>query len=257
MRKSWGREEDSVVMDCSLSDEEKAEKLGRSVSSIRTRRGRIKAGEVSYKKKQRKWTGENAKLLMDENLSDEEMALKMGCSVNNIRHQRYRIYGTRSRSTAHWPLEHDKMILDVSIPVSQIARETGRTEEEIIMRRKLLQSGTTLYRRWTNEEKALILAGELSDDELSEKLSRSVTSIQRKRRVLKGSSKPNTYNYPDRTRCKTTYKYPNRRWTKEEEQLVLKHEITDFELSKQICRSMASIQNKRERLKRAMREKEQ
>ena len=39
------------------------------------------------------------------------------------------------------------------------------------------------------------------------------------------------------------------RWTKNEEQLVLDHTITDNELSKILCKSVASIQMKRIRLK--------
>lgn len=48
---------------------------------------------------------------------------------------------------------------------------------------------------------------------------------------------------------KTSFKYKRRRWTPFEDKLVLNHTITDFELSNQIERSVASIQIRRNRLK--------
>ena len=47
---------------------------------------------------------------------------------------------------------------------------------------------------------------------------------------------------------KTSFKYEKRRWTEAEDQAVLAHEITDFELSSEICRSVQAIQLRRCRL---------
>jgi hypothetical protein len=44
---------------------------------------------------------------------------------------------------------------------------------------------------------------------------------------------------------KSTQKYPMHPWTKEEEMMVLNHDITDMELSSLICRSVGAIQTKR------------
>ena len=48
---------------------------------------------------------------------------------------------------------------------------------------------------------------------------------------------------------KRTAIYKKRAWTKEEDELVLKHSITDTELSDLIRRSVRSIQIRRSRLK--------
>lgn len=44
-------------------------------------------------------------------------------------------------------------------------------------------------------------------------------------------------------------KYPTRRYSKKEDELVLDHSIPDRELSKQLKRSVTSIQIRRNRLK--------
>lgn len=49
---------------------------------------------------------------------------------------------------------------------------------------------------------------------------------------------------------KRTEKYKQRLWTKEEEKMVLAHEITDTELSAKIKRSVRSIQVHRSKLKK-------
>ena len=47
-----------------------------------------------------------------------------------------------------------------------------------------------------------------------------------------------------------TAKYARRRWTEEEDDAVLRHDITDTELSEKISRSVHSIQDRRVRLKK-------
>jgi len=45
--------------------------------------------------------------------------------------------------------------------------------------------------------------------------------------------------------AKTSYKYPKREWTIEEDKLVLAHIMTDMELSRLIERSVIAIQKRR------------
>lgn len=51
---------------------------------------------------------------------------------------------------------------------------------------------------------------------------------------------------------KKTSKYGRRRWTEEEDKLVLAHDITDTELSNAIKRSVSAIQNRRYKLKKSI-----
>lgn len=48
---------------------------------------------------------------------------------------------------------------------------------------------------------------------------------------------------------KTSFLYPSHPWTAEEDALVIKHEITDSELSEKIGRSVGAIHNRRYELK--------
>lgn len=48
---------------------------------------------------------------------------------------------------------------------------------------------------------------------------------------------------------KTAHKYGSRRWTQEEKEIILRHELTDMKISRIIKRSVAAIQCKRSLLK--------
>lgn len=50
--------------------------------------------------------------------------------------------------------------------------------------------------------------------------------------------------------AQTSFKYPRRPWSDEEDKLVVEHKITDRELSEQIERSVSAIQGRRAKLKR-------
>ena len=52
---------------------------------------------------------------------------------------------------------------------------------------------------------------------------------------------------------KTSFLYPSHPWTAEEAALVIKHEITDSELSEKIGRSVGAIHNRRYELKKLAR----
>lgn len=52
---------------------------------------------------------------------------------------------------------------------------------------------------------------------------------------------------------KTSFLYPSHPWTAEEDALVIKHEITDSELSEKIGRSVGAIHNRRYELKKLAR----
>ncbi len=60
-----------------------------------------------------------------------------------------------------------------------------------------------------------------------------------------------TRNKDRKNNCnKTSWKYKPRSWTKEEDEAVLAHEVTDFELSSIIQRSVEAIQARRCLLKK-------
>ena len=61
-------------------------------------------------------------------------------------------------------------------------------EQKIEMKRRYRErTGSFIYekRPWTTEEERLVLYSNLTDRELSEKIKRSVSAIQKKRSVLK------------------------------------------------------------------------
>lgn len=61
----------------------------------------------------------------------------------------------------------------------------------------------------------------------------------------------NALSAKERYYARTAFKYERRRWTVDEDKLVLIHRIPDSELSPIIKRSMKSISNRRWRLRKA------
>lgn len=59
----------------------------------------------------------------------------------------------------------------------------------------------------------------------------------------------NRYKWKAKYYKRTAGVYERRKWTSEEDERVLKHDIPDSELSKQISRSVAAIQIRRNRLR--------
>lgn len=66
-----------------------------------------------------------------------------------------------------------------------------------------------------------------------------------------GGSSPSLTLYGDVVQ--TSFLYPSHPWTAEEDALVIKHEITDSELSEKIGRSVGAIHNRRYELKKLAR----
>ena len=67
--------------------------------------------------------------------------------------------------------------------------------------------------------------------------------------------KKTRYNQRKRYYAKTAFRTKYRYWTKEEEDAVIAHKISDTELSDKINRSVTAIQNKRRELKAKLKKK--
>ena len=80
--------------------------------------------------------------------------------------------------------------------------------------------------------------------EIGGRRSRMSNALSAKERDLKHAEHKRYY-------ARTAFKYERRRWTVDEDKLVLIHRIPDSELSRIIKRSMKSISNRRWRLRKA------
>lgn len=80
--------------------------------------------------------------------------------------------------------------------------------------------------------------------EIGGRRSRMSNALSAKERDLKHAGHKRYY-------ARTAFKYERRRWTVDEDKLVLIHRIPDSELSPIIKRSMKSISNRRWRLRKA------
>lgn len=242
LQPEWTLEEDRLLG--TKPDRVLAKMFGRSVRSVRARRGKKR---IRVKKD---WRPEDDKILGTR--TDHEVALLLGRSVTNVAWRRNKL-GIPPKNKPHpWSSEEEALL--GSKPDEELARKFGRTIKAVEARRiqlgrpkpdaafkvvKLVAEGVrrhqpaatpnakpgARYCTWTAEEDALL--SKLTDEEVARKLGYVVTRVRRRRRLLGlASNNPN-----------------HRQWTKEE--IALLGRRPDREVAPLVNRSLSNVRYKR------------
>lgn len=245
-RREWTQEEDERILSHSVSDTILGGELGVPHYVIKYRRKKLKAGNNVTTGR---WSQSEIELLFMGGLTDREISEKTGRSLKAIYNKRWKMAKTSTvpnkstRGGLFWTRADDCLIRNDQLSDLEIARLTGKTEQQVAERRSLLARGLYSQEPWTKEEDELVISSEYSDDVISKQTGRNESSIRRRRKMLNG--KQARQSPPSKNNLSTRFRYGKRPWTPEEEKIVLEHEISDFEISKKIERSMPAIVNRR------------
>ncbi|MCO5050915.1 MAG: hypothetical protein M9920_01245 [Verrucomicrobiae bacterium] len=241
-RPEWTLEEDRLLG--TKPDQVLARKFGRSVKSVRARRGHKR---IRVKKD---WRPEDDKVLGTR--VDHEVALLLGRSPGNVGWRRKRLGIPPKAKARPWTPEEEALL--GSMPDGELARKFGRTVAAVEGRRiqlgrakpdaafkviKIRVSGDSrtppanpvnaksgaAYCTWTAEEDALL--GQLTDEAVARKLGYSVKRVRRRRWRL-GLWNPNPRH---------------RHWTKSE--IALLGTAPDREIAALVNRSLENVRCKR------------
>jgi len=242
MAPEWSLEEDRMLG--SNPDPTLARKIGRTVTSVRGRRG------VKRVRVKKDWRPEDDRVLGTR--TDGEIALLLGRSVTNVAWRRKKLGIAAKAAPRPWTPEEEALL--GSKPDRELARAFGRTVIAVAARRiglgrskpdsvyKIVRRAApdspgqpsagpgngarpASYCTWTPEEDALL--GQFSDQVVAERLGYPVTRVCRRRQLL-GLPSGN----PE-----------HRHWTSEE--IALLGTRPDREVGKLVNRSPANVQNKR------------
>jgi len=125
-----------------------------------------------------------------------------------------------------WTEEEDRIVFSQSVP--EAVRQLTRTRTAILVRRRILGIRQIVRRSWTPAEDRLF--AELNDNELAEKLGRTISSVENRR-----------------TRLKIPVPKPGWRFFTPEDDALL-GTAPDVEIAKRLGRHPASVQTRRLRL---------
>ena len=186
-RKRWTSEEERLLFDESLTIEEMALLLERSIASISQRKLRIGATESV-----RKWSEEELELARDMSLSDKELAELLDRSFESVRGKREKLRSKGDLETRRdvraYSDEDNEFIADDSFSVEELSELFGVSKKAISSKRYLMRkaSGKVIQKhRYSEDEIEVLLDESLTDEECSELLGRPVGGVSKKRYNLK------------------------------------------------------------------------
>lgn len=173
-RPRWTDAEIAIAKDVSLSSEEVAQRLGRTIQSVKMFRhnnGINVGGRTSFSK-------EDVAVMKDRNLSNVEAAAKLGKPVTSIANWRYKHGLTNKRVIHGWSDEEIALARDENLSNKEIAQRTGRTTKSVQKYRE--NNGIKpkdTKRPFSDEEKELMRDVSISAMEIAEAYGRTIGSV--------------------------------------------------------------------------------
>lgn len=177
-RPLWTTEHDGLLG--TDSDSAIAEKLGRSVDAVRSRRCALGI-PVHEHTGSRPWTPAEEKLLGTK--PDDEIAATLGRGARGVQIHRQSL-GIPAFVTVHHPWSAGEDELLGTMPDRELAKTLGRPLQTIQIRRHLkgIANPAPVRKPWAKSDDALL--GQMPDSEVARKLGRPVRSILRRRGSL-------------------------------------------------------------------------
>ena len=247
--REWTPKELELAKDPSISSEELAEVLGRSLPAVRMKRSRILRGETGVTRRRHRFTEEEDEFIKSHTISESSKFI--GVSEQSIINRR-QILASKDEIELHHPNEYTKeeleVLKDTSLPNRVCAEILGRSSYSISCKRYTMRKsgliddeGKSSGNFYSEDELEVLADPTMSDQECSEVLGRPILGIKSKRSMMRSEGLINS----DSSR---SYKNGKSSFTRIEDNLLLDPYTPIEEIASSLGVSVALAKERREKL---------